>query len=57
LLILGQIHGRAHSGIPVDTPWGAVFEMRGRLCVRTQEFLDHGSALEAVGLSEQDISA
>jgi ketosteroid isomerase-like protein len=52
VLILGHIHWRAHSGVPVDTPWGAVFEMRERLCVGTREFLDHGSALKAVGLSE-----
>jgi ketosteroid isomerase-like protein len=50
--VLGQIQGRAHSGVPVDTPWGAVFEMRDGLCVKTQEFLDHQSALEAAGLSE-----
>jgi uncharacterized protein len=52
VLILGRIHGRAHSGVPVDTQWGGVFEMSEGLCVRTQEFLDHRSALEAVGLSE-----
>jgi hypothetical protein len=36
----------------VDTPWGAVFEIRDGLCDKTQEFLDHQSALEAAGLPE-----
>ncbi|MGC1799312.1 MAG: nuclear transport factor 2 family protein [Solirubrobacterales bacterium] len=52
VLVLAQIQGRAHSGVPLDTPWGAVFEMRDGLCVKTEAFLDHRSALEAAGLRE-----
>jgi ketosteroid isomerase-like protein len=52
VLVLAQIQGRAHSGVPVDTPWGAVFEMRDGLCVKTEAFLDHKSALQAAGLRE-----
>jgi ketosteroid isomerase-like protein len=51
VLILGRIQGRAHSGVPVDTPWGAVLEMRDGLCVKTEEFLDLQSALESAGMS------
>jgi ketosteroid isomerase-like protein len=52
VLVLAEIHGRAHSGVPVDTPWAAVFEMRDGLCLTNEEFLDHKSAIEAAGLSE-----
>jgi ketosteroid isomerase-like protein len=52
VLVLAQIQGRAHSGVPVDTPWGAVFEMRDGLCLKTEAFLDHKLALEAAGLRE-----
>jgi ketosteroid isomerase-like protein len=50
VLVLGHIHGRAHSGVPIDTPYAAVFEMRDGKCFATSEFLSHGRALEAVGL-------
>jgi ketosteroid isomerase-like protein len=52
VVVLGRIEGRAHSGVPVDTPWGAVLEMRNGLCVKTEEFLDHQSALKSAGLPE-----
>jgi ketosteroid isomerase-like protein len=52
VLVLAQIQGRAHSGVPVDSSWGAVFEMRDGLCVKTESFLDHKSALEAAAPSE-----
>jgi ketosteroid isomerase-like protein len=52
VLVLGHIRGRAHSGVPIDTPYAAVFEMRDGKCFATSEFLSHSRALEAVGLGD-----
>jgi len=55
---LGRIEGRGRgSGVPVDAPMGAVFDYRGRKIWRARSYLDHGQALEAVGLEEQDAHA
>jgi ketosteroid isomerase-like protein len=53
LLTLGRLEGRGRgSGAAVDTPQGAVLDIRdGKIsCVRS--YLDHGEALRAAGLEE-----
>ena len=45
--------GRA-SGVELETETAVVFEVRGGRVVRIQGYMDPVSALEAVGLSEQD---
>jgi ketosteroid isomerase-like protein len=53
LLVLGQIHARGKaSGIEIDSAWSAVLGYRDGKVVRAWDWLDHESALEAVGLSE-----
>jgi len=53
VLTLGRLEGRGRgSGAAVDTPQGAVADIRdGKIsCVRS--YLDHGEALRAAGLTE-----
>jgi ketosteroid isomerase-like protein len=53
LLVLGQIHARGEtSGVEIDSAWSAVLRFRGGLIISAWDWLDHESALEAVGLSE-----
>jgi ketosteroid isomerase-like protein len=53
VLMLGRMAGRGRgSGAPVDAPIGMVFECRGGRIAQIRSFLDHGEALEAVGLAE-----
>jgi ketosteroid isomerase-like protein len=42
------------SGVELELETAVVFEVRGGRVVRIQGFMDPASALEAVGLSEQD---
>jgi ketosteroid isomerase-like protein len=53
LLVLGGIHacGKA-SGIEIDSKWSAVLRYRDGLIISAWDWLDHRSALAAVGLSE-----
>lgn len=50
---LGRIEGQGRgSGVRVDAPMGAVLDFRGGEVWRARSYLDHGQALEAVGLEE-----
>jgi ketosteroid isomerase-like protein len=53
VLLLTRIegHGRG-SGVPVDAPFGAVFDCRADKISRLRSYLDHGEALRAAGLAE-----
>lgn len=53
VLILGRVVGRGRgSGVPVETPTGGTWDLRGGKVRRTRAFLDHGEALRAAGLPE-----
>ena len=50
--------GRAkYTGIEIDGVLYWVYTFRDRLVVKMEAFLDRAAALEAVGLSEQDVHA
>jgi ketosteroid isomerase-like protein len=53
VLALGRLKTRGRgSGVPVDSPWGCVYDFRGGEVSRIRTYLDHGEALRAAGLSE-----
>jgi uncharacterized protein len=52
-----RFHAVSHDVPQVDWLWCHLFSFRDGLICRTQSFLDKESALEAVGLSEQDAHA
>jgi len=53
VLALGRVQGRGRgSGVPVDTPWGAIYDFREGKVSRARPFFDHTEALRAAGLSE-----
>ncbi|HME05339.1 MAG TPA: nuclear transport factor 2 family protein [Solirubrobacteraceae bacterium] len=53
VLYLGRMVGRGRgSGVPVDTPLGALTDYRDGKCWRLRNFLDHSEALRAAGLAE-----
>jgi len=53
VLVLGRTEGRGRgSGVPVDAPYGAIFEFRDGKMWRARGYLDHGEALRAAGLTE-----
>jgi ketosteroid isomerase-like protein len=53
LLVLGRIYARGEtSGIEIDSAWSAVLHYRDGKIVSAWDWLDHESALAAVGLSE-----
>ncbi len=51
VLGLGRLktRGRA-SGVPSDSPWGGIYDVRGGKISRIRTYLDHGEALRAAGL-------
>jgi ketosteroid isomerase-like protein len=50
---LGRLRTRGRaSGVPIDAPWGGVYDVRGGRISRIRTYLDHGEALRAAGLSE-----
>jgi ketosteroid isomerase-like protein len=53
VLGLGRLktRGRA-SGVPSDSPWGGIYDIRDGKVSRIRTYLDHAEALEAAGLSE-----
>jgi hypothetical protein len=56
VLAWGQIHVRARgSGIETDVESGGIFEFREGKIVRWEDFGSKDKALDAVGLSEEDI--
>jgi ketosteroid isomerase-like protein len=53
VLVLGRLEGRGRGGgVPVDSPVGAVWDLRGGRIWRLRAYLDQGEALRAAGLSE-----
>ena len=53
VLVLYRLRVRGHdSGVVLDQPGAAIYELREGKIVRGQSYLSHAEALEAVGLSE-----
>ena len=53
VLGLGRLKTRGRgSGVPIDSPWGGIYDFRGGEVARIRTFLDHGEALRAAGLGE-----
>ena len=53
LVVLGAIYARgAGSGIELESEWSAVLRFQDSRVVSAWDWLDHRSALEAVGLRE-----
>ena len=51
VVALGRLRGRGRGGgVPVDSPVGAVWELRRGRIWRLRAFLDHADALDAAGL-------
>jgi ketosteroid isomerase-like protein len=52
VLALGRLktRGRA-SGVPTDSPWGGIYDMRGGKVSRIRTYLDHGEALQAASIA------
>jgi ketosteroid isomerase-like protein len=52
-VVLGRLEGRGRGGgVPVDSPVGAVWDLRGGKIWRLRAYLDHEEALRAAGLAE-----
>jgi ketosteroid isomerase-like protein len=52
VLALGRLEARGRgSGVPVDSPWAGVFDLRAGEVSRIRTYLDHGEAMRAAGLS------
>jgi ketosteroid isomerase-like protein len=53
VLGLGRLktRGRA-SGVPSDSPWGGIYDVRDGKVSRIRTYLDHDEALRAAGLAE-----
>jgi ketosteroid isomerase-like protein len=53
VLALGRMTGSGRGGgVPVDAPWGGVYDFRDGKVSRPPTFLDHGEALRVAGLPE-----
>jgi ketosteroid isomerase-like protein len=53
--VVGLFHQTATgkgSGVPVELDQGVVYELEGGQIIRIRNYLDHGEALEAAGLSD-----
>jgi len=51
VLGLGRLRTRGRSsGVPVDSPWGGIYDLRGGEVSRIRTYLDHDEALKAAGL-------
>lgn len=51
VLALGRLRTRGRaSGVPVDSQWGGVYDLRDGRVSRVRTFLDHGEASRAAGL-------
>jgi ketosteroid isomerase-like protein len=51
VLVLGRTEGRGRgSGVPVDSPYAAIFDFRDGKWWRARGYLDHGEALRVAGL-------
>jgi uncharacterized protein len=52
VVVLGQLEGRGRGGgVPVESPVGAVWELRDAKIWRLRAYLDHGEALKVAGLA------
>lgn len=52
VLGLGRLKTRGRgSGVPVDSPWGGIYDLRDGRVSRIRTYLDHGEALRVAGLS------
>jgi hypothetical protein len=56
VLVLAHFQVMGRDGIEVQRPVGHVWTMRNGQAVRMDAYSNHQNALEAVGLSEQDIN-
>jgi ketosteroid isomerase-like protein len=53
VLGLGRLKTRGRgSGVPIDSPWGGVYDFRDGRVSRIRTYLDHAEALRAAGLSD-----
>jgi ketosteroid isomerase-like protein len=53
VLALGRLKTRGRSsGVPIDAPWGGIYDVRDGKVSRIRTYLDHGEALRVAGLSE-----
>src|ERR1700730_14381286 len=51
VLVLGRLEGRGRGGgVPVDSPVGAVWDLRGGKVWRVRAYFDHAEATEVAGL-------
>jgi ketosteroid isomerase-like protein len=51
VLVLGRLEGRGRGGgVPVDSPVGAVWELRGGAIWRLRAYLDHSEAIRVAGI-------
>ncbi len=52
VVVLGRLQGRGRGGgVPVDSPVGAVWDLRGGQVWRLRAYLDHDKALQVAGLA------
>ena len=52
VLGLGRLRTRGpSSGVPMDSPWGGVYDLRGGAVARIRMYLDHVEALRAADLA------
>jgi ketosteroid isomerase-like protein len=52
VLVLGRLQGRGRGGgVPVDSPVGAVWDLRDGQIWRLRAYLDHGKAMRAAGMA------
>lgn len=53
VLVLGRAEGRGRgSGVEIDSPLATIYDVRDGKIWRCRNYLDHGEALRAAGLSE-----
>ncbi|HWD11394.1 MAG TPA: nuclear transport factor 2 family protein [Solirubrobacteraceae bacterium] len=53
VLALGRLRTRGRaSGVPVDSPWAGIYDIRGGKVSRIRTYLDHDEALRAAGLAQ-----
>jgi uncharacterized protein len=53
VLVLGRLNGRGRGGgVPVDSPVGAVWDLRDGKIWRLRAYLDHVKAMQVAGMAE-----
>jgi len=54
VLALGRLKTRGRSsGVPVDSPWAGIYDLRGGAVSRIRTFLDHDEALQAAEVTRR----